>query len=126
MLDWTTNCVIIYTDVENQVPPFTITETNLYVPVVNSPVQDNSKLLPQLKNGTITWNKYLSKPELLAQNSNLNHLVEPSFQGINTLFVLAFENDDQRTSNKGYYTPNEEIKAYNVMIDGKKTFLINQ
>ena len=54
MLDWTTNCVIIYTDVENQVPPFTITETNLYVPVVNSPVQDNSKLLPQLKNGTIT------------------------------------------------------------------------
>ena len=122
MLDWTTNCVIIYTDVENQVPPFTITETNLYVPVVNSPVQDNSKLLPQLKNGTITWNKYLSKPELLAQNSKLNHLVEPSFQGINTLFVLAFENDDQRTSNKGYYIANVEIKHYNVMIDRKNFY----
>ena len=45
-------------------------------------------------------NKYLVKPELLAENANLNHLVEPSFQGINRLFVPAFENDDQRMSNK--------------------------
>ena len=53
---------------------------------------------------------------------NLNHLIEPSFQGVNRLFVLAFENDDQRTSNKRYYTPNVEIKDYNVMIDGKNGF----
>ena len=65
------------------------------------------------------------KPELLAQNPNLNHLVEPSFQGVNRLFVLAFENDAQRTSNKRYYLPNVEIKDYNILIDGK-TFLINQ
>ena len=39
----------------------------------------------------ISWNKYLSKPKLLAQNPNLNHLVEPSFQEVNRLFVLAFE-----------------------------------
>ena len=61
--------------------------------------QDNSKLLPLLKNSfkrTITWNKYLIKPELLAQNMNLNHLVESSFQGINRLSVLAFENDDHK------------------------------
>ena len=31
---WSANCVIIYTDVANQIPTFTITETNLYVPVV--------------------------------------------------------------------------------------------
>ena len=43
-------------------------------------------------------------------------------QGVNRLFVLAFENDDQRTSNKRYYTPNVEIKDYNVMIDGKNFF----
>ena len=67
-------------------------------------------------------NKYLAKPELLPQNSNLNHLIEPSFQGVNRLFVLAFENDDQRVSNKGYYLPNVEIKDYNVMIDGKNFF----
>ena len=45
----------------------------------------------------VNWNKYLSKPELLAQNPNLNHLIEPGFQGLNRLFVLAFENDTQRT-----------------------------
>ena len=72
--------------------------------------QENAKLLQQLKSGfkrVINWNKYLSKPELLA---NLNHLVEPSFQGVNRLFVLAFENDAQRTSTKRYYLPNVEIK----------------
>ena len=69
ILDWSASCVIIYTNVANQVPTFTITETNLYVPVVTLSTNDNSKLLPQLKNGfkrTITWNKYLVKPELLA------------------------------------------------------------
>ena len=105
-------------------PIFTITETNLYVPVVTLSTQDNAKLLPQLKifKRTISWNKYLTKPELLAQNANLNHLIEPSFQEINRLFVLAFENDEQRTSNKRYYIPNVEIKDYNVMIDGKNFF----
>ena len=95
ILTWSADCVIIYTNVANQVPTFTITETNLYVPVVTLSTQDNAKLLPQLKSGfkrTISWNKYLSKPELLAQNPNLNYLVEPSFQGVNRLFVLAFEN----------------------------------
>ena len=60
------SCVIIYTNVANQVPTFTITETNLYVPGVTSSTQDDTKLLLQLKPGfkrTITWNKYLSKPE---------------------------------------------------------------
>ena len=70
----------------------------------------------------INWNKYLWKPELLAWNPNLNHLVEPSFQGVNRIFVLAFENDVQRTSNKRYYLPNVEIKDYNVVIDGKNFF----
>ena len=57
----------IYTDVVNQVPTFTITEKNLYIPVVTLSTQDNADLLPQLKSSfkrTISWNKYLSKPEL--------------------------------------------------------------
>ena len=87
--------------------------------------QDNAKLLQQLKSGfkrIINYNKYLSKPEFLAQNPNFNHLVKTSFQGVNKLFVLAFEDDVQRTSNKRYYLPNVEIKDYNVMIDGKNFF----
>ena len=125
ILTWSRDCVIIYTDVNNQIPTFTMTETNLYVPVVTLSTQDNSKLLPHLKSGfkrTINWNKYLAKPELLAQNPNLNHLIEPSFESVNRLFVLTFENDNQRASNKRYYIPNVEIKDYNVMIDGKKLF----
>ena len=123
-MTWSAGYVIIYTDVNNQVPTFTIIETNLYAPVVTLSTQDNAKLLPQLKSGfkrTIRWNKYLSKPELLAQNTNLNHLIESSFQVVNRLFLLAFENDAQITSNKRCYIPNVEIKDY-VMIDGKNLF----
>ena len=66
LLTWSANCVIIYTDVANQNPAFTITETNLYVAVVTLSIQNNTKLLQQLKSGfkrTVIWNKYLSKPE---------------------------------------------------------------
>ena len=58
---------------------------------------------PNEKNGfkrSICWNKYLAKLELLAQNANLNHLIEPRFQGVKRLFVLAFENDDQKIIDK--------------------------
>ena len=67
ILTWSAECVIIYTDVANQNSTVTITETNLYVPEVTLSAQDNVKLLPQLKSDfkrTISWNKYLSKPEL--------------------------------------------------------------
>ena len=121
----TENYVIINTYVANQNPTFAITETNIYVLVVTLSSQDNAKLLPQLKSGfkrTISCNKHLAKPELLAQNANLNHMIEPSFQGINRLFVLAFEDDDQRISKKEHYLSSVEIKDCNFMIDGKDFF----
>ena len=92
---------------------FEITDTKLYVPVVTLSTKENAKLLQQLKSGfkrVINWNKYLSKPELLRQNPNLNYLIEPSFQGVNRLFILAFESDTKRTSHSGYYLPTVEIK----------------
>ena len=49
-------------------------------------------------------------------------MVEPSFQGVNRLFVLTFENDTQRTSHSGYHLPNVEIKKYNVVINGENVF----
>ena len=125
ILTWSANCVIVYTDAANQNATFEITDTKLYVPVVALSIPDNTKLLEQLDSGfkrEANWNRYLSKPELLAQNATLNHLVEPKFHGGNRLFVLAFENDTQRTSAKGYYLPSVELKDYNVMIDGKNFF----
>ena len=124
-MTWSANCVVVSTNVANQGATFTITETKLYVPVVTLSTQDNSKLLPQLKSGfkrTINWNKYLSKPEFLAKNSDLNHLVELNFQGINRLFVLVFVSDAYRTRSKRYNPPNGEIEDHNVMIDGKNFF----
>ena len=70
----------------------------------------------------IHWNKYLSRPELLPKNLNLNYLIEPSFQGVNRLFVLVFKNDAQRTVHSGYYLPNIEIKNHNIMINGENVF----
>ena len=57
ILNWSENWVIISTNVANQVPTFTITETNLYVPVVTLSTQNNAKLLPQLKSGFEKKNK---------------------------------------------------------------------
>ena len=125
ILTWSSNCVLIATAVQNQAATFEITDTKLYVPVVTLSTQENNKFLQQLKSGfkrVINWNKYLSKPELLAQNPNLNHLVEASFQGINRLFVLAFGNDDNRTSDDEYYLPTVEIKDYNIVINGENFF----
>ena len=118
-LTWSSTCVITNS---TGVGTFAITDTKLYVPVVTLSTQDNEKLLEQLKSGfkrVINWNKYLSKTELLVQHPNLNLLIEPSFQGVNRLFVLAFENDTQRISHTGSYLPNVEIKNYNFMINGE-------
>ena len=125
ILTWSSTCVIVSTNIANQVAAFEITNTKLYVAVVSLSTQENAKLLQQLKSGfkrVINWNKYLSKPELLAQNPNLNHLVEPSFQGVNRLFVLVFSNDNHRISTKRYNLPDVEIKDYNIMINAENFF----
>ena len=110
ILTWSPTCVITNSTGQGK---FKITDGNLYVPVVTLSTKDNEKLLQKLGSGfkrVINWNKYLSRPELLAQNPNLNYLIEPSSQGINRLFVSAFENDPQRKVHSGYYLPNVETK----------------
>ena len=70
ILIWSPTCVITNSTGQRK---FKITDTNLYVPVVTLSAKDKEKLLQQLESGfkrVINWNKYLSKPELLAQNPN--------------------------------------------------------
>ena len=77
VLAWSRDCVITNS---------TITETKLYVTVVTLSTQDNAKLLQQLKSDfkrTINWNKYESNIKIFAQNRYLNHLINPSFKGVN-------------------------------------------
>ena len=100
---WSKDCVISSATGETK---FAITEAKLYVMVVTLSTQDNAKLLQQLRSSfqnTINWNKYESSVKTFAQNRYLNHLINSSFQGVNRLFVLSFENEDDRTSHSTYY-----------------------
>ena len=91
----------------------------------NLSTQDNAKLLQQLKSGfkrTTNWNEYQSKITTGRQNQCLDFLVDPSFQGLNRLFVLFLENENDRTAHTGYYLPKVEINDCNVQIDSKILF----
>ena len=58
-----------------------------------------------------------------AKNNNLNYLIDPTFTSVNRLFVLTFENEDDRSS-FSKYVPKVERKDFNVLIDGKPFFEI--
>ena len=82
---------------------FVITDIKLYVSVVNLSTQGNAKLLEQLKSGfkrTVNWNKYQSKVSTERQKQYLNHLFGPSFQGVNSLFLLSFENNAESSTRR--------------------------
>ena len=122
LLTWSRDCVITNSTGAEK---FAITETKLYVSVVTLSTQDNAKLLQQLKSGfkrAINWNEYESSVKTFAQNRYLNYLINPSFQGVNRIFVLSFENEYGRTSHSTYYLSKVEIKDYNILIDGRNFF----
>ena len=56
------------------------------------------------------------------QNNNLDYLINSTFTKVNRLFVLSFENENDRTSFSKYYVPNVRIKDFNVLIDRKSFF----
>ena len=96
----------------------------MYVPVVTLSAKNDNELLEQLKSGfkrSIKWNKYMSQMSNQNKN-NLNYLIDPTFSNVNRLFVLSFENEDDRTSYNKYYLLDIEIKDYNVLIDGNAFF----
>ena len=97
----------------------------MYVPIVTLSTEGDNKLLGQLKTGfkkTIKWNKYRSEVSNQTKNNNLNYLIDPTFTKVNRLFALSFKNENDRTSFSKYYTPNVEIKDFNVLIDSKSFF----
>ena len=141
-LTWSENCVL--TDITTQTAraaqgdnpareridaptnaTFKITDTKLYVPVVTLSTKDDNNFLEQLKSGfkrTIKWNKYRSEMTNQTKNNNLNYLIDPTFTKVNRLFVLSFENENDRISFSKYDVPNVQIKDFNLLIDGKGFF----
>ena len=131
-LKWNKNCVITSLE-ERQVdaePPvvgdnsptgatLAINDCKLYIPVVTLSKDDEIKLLTNLKSGfkrEIIWNKYRSQMTTEAIN-NLNILIDPTFTNVNRLFVLAYQNADDRQSYDEFDLPKVMIKDYNVIID---------
>ena len=87
------------------------TNSKRYVPVVTLSTQDNAKLLEQLKSGfkkTVIRNKYLLKLSTERQNSYLDCLIDPSFQGVNRLFVLLLQDNTVRNRHRRYFLPTVE------------------
>ena len=110
ILTWSDKCVLSN---DTKATTFTITDKKLYVPVITLSTQDNAKLFGQLETGfkrTINWNKYDPKVSVQAPNPYLNFLLNLSFQRVNRLFVLSFENKDDRTVQTKHCLPFVEIR----------------
>ena len=141
ILTWSENCLLTQSKATRDADPdadpavaaienlanatFKITDTKLHVSFVTLSIENGRKLLEQLKTGfkrTIKWNKYRSEMTNQTKNNNLNYLIDPTFTKVNRLFVLSFENENDRTSFSKYYVPNVQIKDFNVLIDGKSFF----
>ena len=129
-LKWDKNCVITnleQRDIEggnrDNAPTgatFAINDCKLYVPAVALSKDDEIKLLTNLKSESkreIIWNKYRSQMTTEAVNNNLNILIDPAFTNVNRLFVLAYQNADNRQSFSQFYLANVMVKDYNVIID---------
>ena len=128
-LKWTKNYVLIEEDDNITGANFTITSTNLYIPVVTFSINDSIKYLENIKQGfkkSIFWNKYTSEITVQPKKNNLDYLIDPKFRNnINSLFVLPFKNGDNDPTMKsfyGYYGPLVEIKDFNTLADNKPFF----
>ena len=70
----------------------------------------------------INWNKCSSKVTEQAQNRYLDYLIDPSFYGVNRLFLISFENRTDKEVHTRDFLPKVEIKDYNGMIDKRNFF----
>ena len=103
----------------------------MYVPVVTLSKEDNKDFTEQQNKGfqrSIYWYEYKTKEQTEDGNANSVKYInlDPSFQGVNRLFIMAYssENDDQPTRNgrTKYYLPRIDLKIYNVIIDGRNFY----
>ena len=103
---------------------FNITDCKLYIPTVTLPTLYESRLYQKLTEGfsvDVYWKKYRS--QMTNQRAGLIHyLIDPTFDNISRLFVLAYEDKDGRSDFKDYYMPTREITDYNVLINQQPLF----
>ena len=130
-LTWKTKCVLSTADDE---AVFISNDTKMYVPVVALSKEDNKDFIEQQNKGfqrSVYWNEYKTKGETkTADANNFKYIsLDPSFQGVNRLFVMVYNkldaaNDDQfnRNSKRVYYFPRNDLNKYNVIIYGRNFY----
>ena len=129
-LTWKKECVLSNND-NNAV--FIINDTKMNVPVVTLSKEDNKDFIEQQHKGfqrSIYWNEYKTKG--VTEDADANNFkyinLDPSFQGVNRLFVMTYNrlapNDNQfnRNSQQKYYLPRNDLNKYNVIIDGRNFY----
>ena len=126
-LTWKKECVLS-TDDGNAV--FIINDTKMYVPVVTLSKEDNKDFIEQQNKGfqrSIYWNEYKTKEINEDADANVFKYInlDPSFQGVNRLFVMAYNRANGQPTRNGqrkYYLPRIDLKKYNVIIDGRNFY----
>ena len=126
-LTWEKECVLS-TDAGNAV--FIINDTKMYIPVVTLSKEDNKDFIEQQNKGfqrSIYWDEYKTKE--INENADSNAFkyinLDPSFQGVNRLFVIAYNRVDgqpNRDDQRKYYLPRIDLNKYNVIIDGRNFY----
>ena len=126
-LTWKKECVLSNQD---GAAVFIINGTKLYVPVVTLPKEDNKDFIEQQNKGfqrSIYWNEY--KKNKINENADANVFkyinLDPSFQGVNRLFVMAYNRANGQPTRNGqrkYYLPRYDLEKYNVIIDGRNFY----
>ena len=90
---------------------------------------------------SVYWNEYKAKIETKARNvandqNPRRFPLDASFQGVNKLIVLAFDNTTLDNGNDGlskvkrddhrkYFVPGVDITKYNVLLDGRLLWSTN-
>ena len=109
---------------------FIINDTKLYVPVVTLSKEGNKDFIEQRDKGfqrSIYWNEYKTKE--INKNADANVFkyinLDPSFQGVNRLFVMAYNRANGQPTRNGqrkYYLRRIDLEKYNVIIDGRNFY----
>ena len=109
---------------------FIINDTKMYVLVVTLSKEDNKDFIEQQSKGfqrSIYWNEYKTKE--INKNADANVFkyinLDPSFQGVNRLFVMAYNRVDGQPTRNGqqkYYLPRISLNKYNAIIEGRNFY----
>ena len=92
--------------------------------------EDDKDFIEQQNKGfqrSIYWNEYKTKEQNEDADNNVFKYInlDPSFKGVNRLFVMASSrvaNEATRDGRRKYYLPRIELKKYNVIIDGRNFY----